>query len=196
MVDYVGWIASAATVIAAMMTAANLGSRVTGWGFVVFTIGSCAWATLGLLSNQPSLAITNGFLLVVNIFGVWRWLGKQAAYEDGSTKASRRSHHAPVPTLFSGGLIIGSPVRGSNGETFGTVVDTMMVCGSKSLAYIVTTEGGIGGIGETLRAIPSKHLKIAADKIECDLTTNEWQAMPTIVEDNWPTVPPEPVRTT
>jgi hypothetical protein len=28
-----GWVAPAATMIAAMMTAANLGARVIGWGF-------------------------------------------------------------------------------------------------------------------------------------------------------------------
>lgn len=33
------WVAPVATMIAAVMTAANLGARVTGWGFVVFVIG-------------------------------------------------------------------------------------------------------------------------------------------------------------
>ena len=47
--DLAGWIAPAATMIAAMMTAANLGARVTGWGFGVFTLGSIAWSIVGLL---------------------------------------------------------------------------------------------------------------------------------------------------
>jgi hypothetical protein len=38
--DIAAWIAPAATVIAAVMTAANLGARITDWGFVVFTVGS------------------------------------------------------------------------------------------------------------------------------------------------------------
>ncbi|MEK7456583.1 MAG: hypothetical protein AABZ76_16905 [Pseudomonadota bacterium] len=49
MEDLAGWIAPAATMIAAMMTAANLGARVTGWGFGVFTLGSIAWSIVGLL---------------------------------------------------------------------------------------------------------------------------------------------------
>ncbi len=189
---YVGWVASAATMIAAMMTAANLGSRVTGWGFVVFTIGSCAWAAVGILSGQPSLAITNGVLLVVNIFGVWRWLGKQAAYEDGSAHASKRSYHASVPTLVSAGTMLGTPVTGEDGSTFGTIVDTMMMCDDQSLAYVVTTEGGLGGVGETLRAIPPAHLTIAADAVTCGLTHKQWQALPAIIDDQWPTAAPEP----
>ena len=39
----VSWIATAATIIAACFTASNLGSRVTGIGFIIFTIGSIAW---------------------------------------------------------------------------------------------------------------------------------------------------------
>lgn len=44
MEEAAGWIASAATMIAAMMTAANLRSRVTGWGFVIFLVGAIAWS--------------------------------------------------------------------------------------------------------------------------------------------------------
>ena len=43
-----GWVALAATCIAALMTASNLGARVTGWGFVIFTIGAAAWIVVGL----------------------------------------------------------------------------------------------------------------------------------------------------
>ena len=48
MISLVGWLATIATMIAAMMTASNLGARVTGWGFVVFSISSVTgphWAT-------------------------------------------------------------------------------------------------------------------------------------------------------
>jgi hypothetical protein len=188
---YAGWIASAATMIAAMMTAANLGTRVTGWGFVVFTIGSTAWAMVGVFSGQPSLAITNGFLLIVNMFGVWRWLGKQAAYDDSGAVASKRSRHASVPNLFSVGRMIGTPVKGCDASTFGTIVDMMMDCRTKALIYVVTAEGGIGGVGETLRAISPARLHISASAITCDLSCIEWQAFPAIIDDKWPMVAPE-----
>ena len=48
--DIAGWIAPIATAIAAIMTASNLGTRVTGWGFVVFAVGSIAWIT-GICSS-------------------------------------------------------------------------------------------------------------------------------------------------
>jgi len=34
------WVAPIATTIAALMTASNLGSRITGYGFIVFTTAS------------------------------------------------------------------------------------------------------------------------------------------------------------
>jgi hypothetical protein len=32
---------------------------------------------------------------------VWRWLGRQAKYDDGSARAAHRSARARVPTLFA-----------------------------------------------------------------------------------------------
>lgn len=70
--DIAGWVAPVATMIAAIMTAANLGARVTGWGFVVFVIGSVSWSIVGISSGQNNLLWTNGFLTLVNVIGVWR----------------------------------------------------------------------------------------------------------------------------
>ena len=54
MADTVSWIATVATVIAASMTAANLGSRVTGYGFCVFLVGSLAWLAVVLARTRKS----------------------------------------------------------------------------------------------------------------------------------------------
>ena len=189
------WIASAATMIAAMMTAANLGTRVTGWGFVVFTVGSIAWATVGMLTGQTSLLITNAFLLAVNLFGVWRWLGRQARYEQGSavaTEHSRRQRH--VPTLFSGGGLIGAKVESSDGAALGTVIDTMMACDGKRLAYIVIAQGGVGGAGETLHALGPEHFEVTGDSVVCALTEADFAAVPPIDETAWPTRAPDIAR--
>ena len=48
MADNISWIATIATVVAASMTASNLGSRITGYGFAVFLIGSLSWLAVGL----------------------------------------------------------------------------------------------------------------------------------------------------
>lgn len=109
------------------MTAANAGARVTGWGFVVFTIGSIAWSVLASLSGQGNLLVTNLFLTFVNAVGVWRWLGREATYEIGSLRAVRRSSrtHA-APTLFSACHAVGAEITDANGEKLGVVVDLML----------------------------------------------------------------------
>ena len=72
------WIAPVASIAGVLITASNLGARITGYGFIVFTIGSIAWTLLGLSTGQPSLIWTNALLTFLNIFGIWRWLGRQA----------------------------------------------------------------------------------------------------------------------
>lgn len=185
--EYVGWSASAATMVAAMMTAANLGSRVTGWGFVVFTIGSVAWTTVGFLTGQPSLMITNAFLFAVNLFGVWRWLGRQARYEDGSAEASRNSRRKrKVSTLFPAGSLIGSKVEDPAGAAIGSVVDVMVSCDTKRIVYAVIAEGGVAGAGERLRAVQPELLDIRDDAVICRLSFDAFCAGDEIDPENWP----------
>src|SRR5579872_3998957 len=105
--DMAGWIAPVATMVAAMMTAANLGARVTGWGFVVFTLGSICWSIVGISTGQTNLLASNGFLTVINVIGIWRWLGRQRSYEDGAKSATRASRRSAVPTLFTATGIAG-----------------------------------------------------------------------------------------
>ncbi len=87
------WIAPIATTLAAIMVAANLGTKITGWGFIVFSVGSVAWIVIGAATGQANLLWQNVFLLLVNVIGIWRWLGIRARYEQGAgaaTKASAR----------------------------------------------------------------------------------------------------------
>lgn len=84
-------VAPVATTIAALMVAANLGSRITGFGFIMFAVGSVAWAVIGLGSGQSGLVWQNVVLFVVNLIGVWRWLGLRARYEKGAAVATRAS---------------------------------------------------------------------------------------------------------
>ena len=185
MQDYAGWIAPIATAIAALMTAANLGSRVTGWGFVVFTIGSLAWATVGIGTGQTNLLLTNGFLTVVNLVGIWRWLGRQAKHEDGSAAASAKSAAANVPDLFGVGSLIGATVSGRDGSAIGTVVDGMMRCDGAELAYLVVAEGGVAGVGERLHALDPRSLRFGGI-VGCDLDARELACLPVLADDNWP----------
>lgn len=182
-----GWVAPAATMIAAMMTAANLGARFTGWGFVVFLVGSIAWTTVGLTSGQQNLVLSNAFLTLVNIVGIWRWLGRQAKYVDGSQVAAKKSARSPrVPTLFSAASLLGAKVTGPNGDAIGTVVDTMARCSGTELAYVVVSEGGMAGVGERLHAVDPRRLRFTPDGVETDLTDEQLAALPVIETEAWP----------
>ena len=72
MAEAISWIATIATIAGASLTASNLGSRITGYGFCVFLVGSISWLATGLLTDQPALTWTNAVLTVLNLFGIWR----------------------------------------------------------------------------------------------------------------------------
>jgi hypothetical protein len=181
-----GWVAPVATTIAAMMTAANLGARVTGWGFVVFLVGSLAWVVVALSTGQPNLLWANGFLTLVNLVGVWRWLGRQARYEDGGQRATQRSAAARVPTLFAMGAIVGGKLTGPDGQTVAVIVDGMMRCSDAGLAYLVVSEGGVGGVGERLHALGPAEIQFSEDGASCSLTSDALKARTPLQPDAWP----------
>jgi len=68
------WIAAVGTMIAAAMIAADLGRKVTGWGFVLFCTVAVTWIVSGLTSDALPIAAMNGILLLINAWGVWQFL--------------------------------------------------------------------------------------------------------------------------
>ena len=172
--------------VAAMMTAANLGARVTGWGFVVFTVGSVCWSIIGLTTGQTNLVATNGFLTLVNIIGIWRWLGQQRAYEDGGQSAKRASRRSSSPTLFTAGSLAGMKVYDSSGNHIGTTVEALMECSSARISYVVVASGGVGGIAEVLRAIDGDALSFGSDHLTLDMTQADYDATPHLEAGDWP----------
>jgi len=189
--DAAGWVAPIATMIAAMMTAANLGARVTGWGFVVFTAGSIAWSIVGFSSGQTNLLATNGFLTVVNLIGVWRWLGRQRAYEDGGKAAKAASRRSSYPTLFTATGIDGMAVMARDGTPIGKAVEALVTCDTGSVSYVVVRSGGVGGIAETLRAVARQDLDFACDTLKLHHDHPWFEALPTLADGDWPAAPAE-----
>ena len=185
--DIAGWVALAATCIAAIMTASNLGARVTGFGFIVFTIGSLAWITTAVTKGDSTqLLWSNIFLTAVNLLGIWRWLGRQVKYEEGGRAATERSARSRVPTLFPVGGLAGAAVTGAGGAALGTVVEAMMRCQGSSLAYVVVSEGGVGGVGERLHALDPRELRFSEEGIACDLSPDEIARRPVLTAGAWP----------
>lgn len=66
--------ASATTVIAAMLVAANLSPKVMVAGSAIFVVSSLDWIAARWFETQPSSYIQNSVLLLVNLAGIWRWL--------------------------------------------------------------------------------------------------------------------------
>ncbi|MES1976382.1 MAG: PRC-barrel domain containing protein [Pseudomonadota bacterium] len=163
MLEIAGWIAPVATMIAAMMTAANLGARVTGWGFVVFLLGAIAWSIVALATGQSNLLWSNAFLGLVDIIGIWRWLGHRARLDDGADKALQASTRTTLPSLFPTKLIEGGPIRDALGATIGHSVGAMAERDSGRLAYLVVHQGAVADLGGRHVAIPWSWLGITGD---------------------------------
>ena len=68
------WIAAIGTMIAAGMIAADLGRKVTGYGFVLFCAVAVTWIVSGLTSDALPIAAMNIILLAINTWGVWQYL--------------------------------------------------------------------------------------------------------------------------
>lgn len=184
--DASGWVAPAATMLAAMMTAANLGPRVTGWGFVVFLVGSLAWCVVAATTHQPNLLWSNGFLTCVNLIGIWRWLGRQARYEKAGQAAVRQSARAPVATLASLQSLAGARLLDASGAPVGEVVDGMMRCADAGLAYLVISEGGVGGVGERLHALGPDDLVFTESGVTSRLGAKALARLPVLSDGQWP----------
>ncbi len=180
------WVATATTILAACLTASNLGSRITGYGFIVFTIGSIAWFTTGLLTGQPALMWTNVVMTLLNLFGVYRWLGRQAKVEDGAQKAAEKSRDLPGETLFPASTLASAKLKGRDGADLGTCVDAMVGCGSGRLSYLVVAEGGVAGVGETFRRIEWKDAHVHEGAVETGLEPAAFARLPELAKDDWP----------
>jgi len=182
MADTISWVATIATIIAASMTAANLGSRITGYGFCVFLIGSLAWLATGLMTQQPALIWTNVVLTGLNTFGIWRWLGRQAKVEEGARVAAERSEQMPGETLFPVSLLSHAPVQ-SRGAEIGHCIDAMAGCSTGRLSYVVVSQGGVAGVGETLRRLPWTAARMDGEQLITDADLNHLEELQ---RDRWP----------
>ncbi|PTQ10131.1 photosystem reaction center subunit H [Sphingomonas oleivorans] len=186
MEDIAGWVAPVTTMIAAMMTASNLGPRVTGWGFAVFSLGSIAWIIVAMASGQQNLLWSNAFLAMVNMIGIWRWLGRRARYDDGGKAAAEGSRAASAPALFPLSGLEGMAVAGPDGHVIAHVIDAMAECGDGRISYVVVREGGVAGLGETLHAIGWNEMTLSDGRIETGLSAARLRARRPLDPRHWP----------
>ncbi|MGZ2411390.1 hypothetical protein ACUXST_000787 [Sphingomonas sp. F9_3S_D5_B_2] len=185
MADTVSWVATAATIIAACMTASNLGSRITGYGFAVFTVGALCWIASGLMNHQPAIVWTNIVLTVLDLFGIWRWLGRQAKVEEGAKAAAKASERTPGEALFPVSLLTSAPVE-CGGVQVGSCVDGMASCSSGRLSYVVVSQGGVAGVGETLRRLPWTAAHVNGERLIAKLGRGDLDDLEQLPKDHWP----------
>ncbi|MEO8142092.1 MAG: PRC-barrel domain containing protein, partial [Sphingomicrobium sp.] len=180
------WVAPVATILAALMTASNLGARITGAGFIVFTVGSLSWLTLGMIGDDPALLWMNVVLTGLNLFGIWRWLGRQAKFEEGAGRAAAASELKASETLFPLSWTSSAKMIGARGDELGQCVDAMAGCGSGRIAYLVVAEGGVGGVGETLRRIDWCEVRVDGDVVMTELDRRQFERLEKLEKDKWP----------
>ena len=185
MADTISWVATVATIIAALMTASNLGSRVTGYGFAVFTGGALGWIAVGALTHQPALMWTNVVLIAVDVFGVWRWLGRQARVEEGARAASEASELTPGEALFPVSILARAPVQ-CQGKEVGHCIDAMAGCRSGRLDYLVVSEGGVAGVGERLRRLPWSAAHVEDEAVVAHFGAEGFGRLDELQRDEWP----------
>ena len=182
MADIIQWVATAATILAALVTASNLGARITGYGFGIFLVGSLAWIATALATNQPALLWTNAVLTALNIFGMWRWLGRQAKVEKGAGTAAEASHDTPGEDLFPVSLLTRGEVR-AKGANAGSCIDAMVGASSGRIAYLVFTDGGVAGVGETLRRVDWDDVAVEGEALTL---ASDAAGFPQVERDQWP----------
>ncbi|MXP30186.1 hypothetical protein GRI58_15355 [Porphyrobacter algicida] len=82
MLTFLQWYGAITAVIAAMIVASNIGSRITGWAFVLFVSSSAALVAWGFLSEDADgIGWQNICLLAINSWGVYRYLFRQKSDE-------------------------------------------------------------------------------------------------------------------
>lgn len=186
MLEIAQWVAPVATMIAAIMTAANLGARVTGWGFVVFLFGSLGWIVVGLGNDETSLIVANSFLSLVNAIGIWRWLGRQAKYQAVGEAAEIAGQTARIASVVAASSLFGRAVIDAEGTRIAEAVEAIIDCRTAAIEHLVVRFGGVGGIGERIVAVPIADIRLDDDAISTRLTGAALAELPRLDARQWP----------
>ena len=72
------WVASGGGMIAATMVSLDMGRRLTGWGLMLFAASAVAWIGGAVLTKDFALGTQNAVLLIIDLFGAYRYLIRKA----------------------------------------------------------------------------------------------------------------------
>jgi hypothetical protein len=123
--------------------------------------------------------------LGLDAFGIWRWLGRQSRVEEGARAATEQSEETPGEALFPVSLFSRAVVE-CGGREVGRCVDAMAGCQSGRLGYVVVSQGGLAGVGETLRRLPWSKAQVDGEKLSASLSSSEFETLEELQRDQWP----------
>lgn len=176
MVDNLGWLALMATSLAAIMTAANLGAKVTGVGFAIFFIGALAWCAVGAFTDQRQLLWSNAFLAIVDLIGAWRWLYRRAQAEDAIGKSKSR-YRRVGSELFSFEDMIGMTVRTRDGVVLGIAEGALADKSNGEARFVLVRAADKDTATSGFRQLPWSRVSIEDDRLIVDLTHAQFQKL-------------------
>jgi hypothetical protein len=68
----------------------------------------------------------------------------------------------------------------------GHTVDAMIGCSSGRLSYLAVAEGGVAGVGETLRQLEWKDVSVEEDGFRVRISPQRFRSLPLLDKDDWP----------
>ncbi len=84
--DLLEWYGAISAVVAALVVASNISTRISGWAFVLFVTSSAALIVWAFMSEDAEgIGWQNICLLAINLWGVYRYLIR-AEPDEGSTE--------------------------------------------------------------------------------------------------------------
>jgi hypothetical protein len=66
----------------------------------------------------------------------------------------------------------------NRGSEIGHCVDAMAGCRSGELSYVVISQGGVAGVGETLRRLPWSRTSVDGEQVITDADPDRLEALP------------------
>jgi sporulation protein YlmC with PRC-barrel domain len=92
----------------------------------------------------------------------------------------------PGESLFPASLLGSAKLVSRDGTELGTLVDAMLGCRSGRLNYLVVAEGGVAGVGETLRRVDWQQAAVDGDRLSVGFDAARFGALPKLARDDWP----------
>jgi hypothetical protein len=62
----------------------------------------------------------------------------------------------------------------------------MAGCASGRISYVVVSEGGVAGVGETLRRLPWAKAHVDGEALVAELPADGFERMEQLTRDKWP----------